>query len=111
MAESLHSTHTIVPVSKRLSALVTDADFAMAEESDQDAVTSSAPVSGKASPSGSVKSPLPTPVTLIYLRPISPAHPRQQRHTFCLLPYLLLPVRLLWVLWDRHILVLNLRSH
>lgn len=56
MAESLHSTHTIVPVNKRLSALVTDADFAMAEESDQDAVTSSAPVSGKASPSGSVKS-------------------------------------------------------
>ena len=56
MAESLHSTHTIVPVNKRLSALVTDADFAMAEESDQDAVTSSAPVSGKASPSGSDKS-------------------------------------------------------
>jgi hypothetical protein len=56
MAESLHSTHTIVPVNKRLSALVTDADFVMAEESGQDAVTSSAPVSGKASPSGSVKS-------------------------------------------------------
>ncbi|KIM78888.1 hypothetical protein PILCRDRAFT_578639 [Piloderma croceum F 1598] len=56
MAESLHSTHTIVPVNKRLSALVTDADFAMAEESGQDAVSSSAPVSGKASPSGSVKS-------------------------------------------------------
>jgi hypothetical protein len=56
MAESLHSTHTIVPVNRRLSALVTDADFAMAEESGQDAVTSSAPVSGKASPSGSIKS-------------------------------------------------------
>lgn len=34
MAESLQSTHTIVPVNKRLSALVTDADFGMAEEED-----------------------------------------------------------------------------
>jgi len=56
MAESLHSTHTIVPVNKRLSALVTDADFVMTEESGQEISSSSAPVSGKASPSGSVKS-------------------------------------------------------
>lgn len=32
MAESLQSNHTIVPVNKRLSALVTDADFGMPEE-------------------------------------------------------------------------------
>lgn len=34
LAESLHSTHTIVPVNKRLSALITDAEYVMAEEDD-----------------------------------------------------------------------------
>jgi hypothetical protein len=34
LAESLHSTHTIVPMNKRLSALITDAEYAMAEEED-----------------------------------------------------------------------------
>ncbi|RDB16894.1 hypothetical protein Hypma_002426 [Hypsizygus marmoreus] len=36
MAESLQSIHTIVPVNKRLSALITDADFGMPEEDDSD---------------------------------------------------------------------------
>ncbi|KAF9010702.1 hypothetical protein BDQ17DRAFT_1322496 [Cyathus striatus] len=35
MAESLQSTHTIVPVSKRQSALIDDADFGMPEEEDE----------------------------------------------------------------------------
>ncbi|KAL0574700.1 hypothetical protein V5O48_007258 [Marasmius crinis-equi] len=34
MAESLQSNHTIVPVTKRLSALLTDAEFQMPEEDD-----------------------------------------------------------------------------
>lgn len=34
LAESLHSTHTIVPMNKRLSALITDAEYVMAEEED-----------------------------------------------------------------------------
>ncbi|KAF5385957.1 hypothetical protein D9615_002644 [Tricholomella constricta] len=36
MAESLQSNHTIVPVNKRQSALITDADFGMPEEDDSD---------------------------------------------------------------------------
>jgi hypothetical protein len=32
MAESLHSTNTVVPAGKRLSALLTDAEFVMTEE-------------------------------------------------------------------------------
>jgi hypothetical protein len=36
MAESLQSNHTIVPVNKRLSALITDADFGMPEEDDSE---------------------------------------------------------------------------
>ena len=38
MAESVQSTHTIVPGSKRLSALITDADFGMPEEDGDDLV-------------------------------------------------------------------------
>jgi hypothetical protein len=34
MADSLQSNHTIVPVNKRLSALISDADFGMPEEDD-----------------------------------------------------------------------------
>lgn len=56
MAESLQSTHTIVPVNKRLSSLVTDVEFAMAEEGGQDVMILPASLSGKTSPSGSVKS-------------------------------------------------------
>ncbi|KAF9808928.1 hypothetical protein IEO21_07693 [Rhodonia placenta] len=36
LAESSHSGHTIVPVNKRLSALLTDSEFAMVEESSDD---------------------------------------------------------------------------
>lgn len=38
MAESVQSTHTIVPGNKRLSALITDADFGMPEEDGDDLV-------------------------------------------------------------------------
>ncbi|KZP17966.1 RhoGAP-domain-containing protein [Athelia psychrophila] len=51
MADSLHSTHTIIPVNKRLSALITDVDFAMAEEDHGAAGTGTGP-----SPPGSFKS-------------------------------------------------------
>ena len=43
MAESVQSTHTIVPTNKRLSALLTDADFAMAEEDDREAKQNTPP--------------------------------------------------------------------
>lgn len=62
MAESLHSTHTIVPINKRLSALVTDAEFAMAEEDDGERRQNDEPAplpptaSEKGSPAGSFKS-------------------------------------------------------
>lgn len=63
MAESVQSTHTIVPTNKRLSALVTDADFVMAEEDDGErsedipptASSMSTYMGGKSSPTGSVK--------------------------------------------------------
>ncbi|KII92354.1 hypothetical protein PLICRDRAFT_172457 [Plicaturopsis crispa FD-325 SS-3] len=57
-AESLHSTHTIVPVNRRLSALVMDAEFATPEE-DSDVPYSSPPILSRkrtSSPSGSAKS-------------------------------------------------------
>ncbi|KIY69544.1 RhoGAP-domain-containing protein [Cylindrobasidium torrendii FP15055 ss-10] len=48
MAESVQSIHTIVPTSKRLSALLTDADYVMAEEElpqeDEDIVSIETPV-------------------------------------------------------------------
>lgn len=51
MAESLHSTNTVVPAGKRLSALLTDAEFVMTEENmSHSGVT---PLSRKTSPSGS----------------------------------------------------------
>jgi hypothetical protein len=53
MAESLHSTNTVVPAGKRLSALLTDAEFVMTEEDvSHSGVT---PLSRKTSPSGSSK--------------------------------------------------------
>lgn len=56
LAESSHSGHTIVPANKRLSALITDAEFAMAEEdsdSEDDPVRES--MSGRRSPIASAK--------------------------------------------------------
>ena len=51
MAESLHSTNTVVPAGKRLSALLTDAEFVMTEEDVSHSGV--APLSRKTSPSGS----------------------------------------------------------
>jgi hypothetical protein len=48
MAESLQSTHTVVPANRRLSALVTDAEFIMTEE----APSRTTSISRKTSPSG-----------------------------------------------------------
>ncbi|KAJ7045483.1 RhoGAP-domain-containing protein [Mycena alexandri] len=58
-ADSLQSTHTVVPVSRRLSALITDTDFGMAEE-DEDRNASNHPVS----PAASVRSTKPRSMSL-----------------------------------------------
>ncbi|TFK44206.1 hypothetical protein BDQ12DRAFT_717378 [Crucibulum laeve] len=55
MAESFHSTHTIVPVNKRLSALITDADFGMPEE-DDDSFQSMDEISTTSSSTSSISS-------------------------------------------------------
>ncbi|KAJ7262205.1 hypothetical protein B0H12DRAFT_320262 [Mycena haematopus] len=57
-AESLQSTHTVVPVNKRLSALVTDADFGMAEEDE------GIPSTHRSSPTASVRSNKPRSMSL-----------------------------------------------
>ncbi|KAJ7132779.1 RhoGAP-domain-containing protein [Mycena crocata] len=68
-AESLQSTHTVVPVNKRLSALVTDADFGMAEEDDEDRGRTS-----PASPAASVRSTKPRSMSLN----VGPSQPSTQ---------------------------------
>ncbi|KAI0702939.1 hypothetical protein C8T65DRAFT_655154 [Cerioporus squamosus] len=60
LAESSHSGNTIVPpVNKRLSALITDAEFTMFEETDSSVseheTTSRPPASGRPSPTSSLK--------------------------------------------------------
>lgn len=59
LAESSHSGHTVVPVNKRLSALITDAEFTMFEEGDntdaEQEVVVPISVSGRPSPTGSMK--------------------------------------------------------
>lgn len=58
MAESLQSIHTIVPVNKRLSALLTDADYATPEEDDPSTPQPSADeavTQAKSSPTSSLK--------------------------------------------------------
>ncbi|KAI0645376.1 hypothetical protein C8Q79DRAFT_1090834 [Trametes meyenii] len=59
LAESSHSATTIVaPVNKRLSALITDAEFTMFEEADSgtaDDFNTRPPVSGRPSPTNSLK--------------------------------------------------------
>ncbi|OBZ68063.1 hypothetical protein A0H81_11921 [Grifola frondosa] len=60
LAESSHSGNTIVPVNKRLSALITDAEFTMFEEESDGAdvdqgIIARVTSSGGPSPSGSVK--------------------------------------------------------
>ncbi|KAF5393202.1 hypothetical protein D9757_000536 [Collybiopsis confluens] len=56
MAESLQSNHTVVPVNKRLSARITDAEFVPPEEEDDDASFESA---SEVTPSA----PHPTPLS------------------------------------------------
>lgn len=58
-AESLQSTHTVVPINKRLSALVTDADFGMAEEDEE-----RNPSHHRSSPTASVRSNKPRSMSL-----------------------------------------------
>ncbi|KAJ6609887.1 hypothetical protein B0H10DRAFT_2062948 [Mycena sp. CBHHK59/15] len=58
-AESLQSTHTVVPVNKRLSALVTDVDFGMAEEEDEERSSNH-----RNSPTASVRSNKPRSMSL-----------------------------------------------
>ncbi|KAI0633410.1 hypothetical protein C8Q77DRAFT_1157618 [Trametes polyzona] len=59
LAESSHSATTIIaPVNKRLSALITDAEFTMFEEADSSAADDNSvrpPASGRPSPTGSMK--------------------------------------------------------
>ncbi|KAJ3536861.1 hypothetical protein NM688_g6778 [Phlebia brevispora] len=57
LAESSHSGHTIVPVNKRLSALIADPEFAMAEESDgeKEDENPQVPLSRHPSPPSSIK--------------------------------------------------------
>ena len=68
MAESLHSTNTVVPAGKRLSALLTDAEFVMTEEDvSHSGVT---PLSRKTSPSGSSKTHKRHSISLSFTSPL-----------------------------------------
>jgi hypothetical protein len=67
MAESLHSTNTVVPASRRLSALVTEAEFIMTEEG----VSRSTSLSRKTSPSGSSKTRKRHSISLSFTSPLS----------------------------------------
>ncbi|KAH9949638.1 RhoGAP-domain-containing protein [Amylocystis lapponica] len=59
LAESSHSANTIVPINKRLSALITDAEFATLEESDSSESDQDQrprpPASGRPSPTSSLR--------------------------------------------------------
>ncbi|GBE81224.1 hypothetical protein SCP_0309510 [Sparassis crispa] len=75
LAESSHSGNTIVPVNKRFSAIITDAEFSMVEESegsehDED-ILSHLSISERASPNGSMKARNRRSVSLNF-GPISP---------------------------------------
>ncbi|KAI0305522.1 hypothetical protein B0F90DRAFT_1815135 [Multifurca ochricompacta] len=73
MAESLQSTNTVVPAGKRLSALVTEAEFVMTEE---DVTPSCAtPLSRKTSPSGSSKTRKRHSISLSFSSPLSSNQP------------------------------------
>jgi hypothetical protein len=71
MAESLQSTHTVVPTSRRLSALVTEAEFIMTEE----ALSRSTSRSRKTSPSGSSKTRKRHSISLSFTSPLSSNQP------------------------------------
>lgn len=68
MAESLRSTNTVVPTGKRLSALLTEAEFIMTEEDvSHSGVT---PLSRKTSPSGSSKTCKRHSISLSFASPL-----------------------------------------
>ena len=71
MAESLQSTHTVVPASRRLSALVTEAEFIMTEE----ALSRSTSRTRKTSPSGSSKTRKRHSISLSFTSPLSSNQP------------------------------------
>ena len=71
MAESLQSTNTVVPASRRLSALVTEAEFIMTEEG----VSRSTSLSRKTSPSGSSKTRKRHSISLSFTSPLSSNQP------------------------------------
>ncbi len=71
MAESLQSTHTVVPTSRRLSALVTEAEFIMTEE----APSRTTSLTRKTSPSGSSKTRKRHSISLSFTSPLSSNQP------------------------------------
>jgi hypothetical protein len=72
MAESLQSTNTVVPAGRRLSALLTEAEFIMTEEGGSR--SSSNPLSRKTSPSGSSKTRKRHSISLSFTSPL-PSNP------------------------------------
>jgi len=73
MAESLHSTNTVVPAGRRLSALLTEAEFIMTEEGvSRSAATS---LTRKTSPSGSSKTRKRHSISLSFTSPLPSNHP------------------------------------
>ena len=72
MAESLQSTSTVVPAGRRLSALVTEAEFIMTEEGVSR--SSANPLSRKTSPSGSSRTRKRHSISLSFTSPF-PSNP------------------------------------
>lgn len=72
MAESLQSTSTVVPAGRRLSALLTEAEFIMTEEGGSR--SSSNPLCRKTSPSGSSKTRKRHSISLSFTSPL-PSNP------------------------------------
>lgn len=70
MAESLQSTHTVVPASRRRSALVTEAEFIMTEEALSRSTSRS-----RTSPSGSSKTRKRHSISLSFTSPLSSNQP------------------------------------
>ncbi|KAI0066242.1 RhoGAP-domain-containing protein [Artomyces pyxidatus] len=94
MAESLHSTNTIVPANKRLSALLTEAEFVMTEEElpiepSPSPRRSATPLARKTSPSGSAKTRKRHSISLHFTSPFpsSAASPSPTSPTASDAPY------------------------
>lgn len=73
MAGSLHSTNTVVPAGRRLSALLTEAEFIMTEEGLSH--SSATPLSRKASPSGSSRTRKRHSISLSFTSPLPSNQP------------------------------------